>query len=200
MQPYQMTPQDREMRAILAQLQLVSAIPAQNLNSSPSSDDSPLGRRPPGDDGYLLYARWYGHPFFNPTPEFPGCATTDERIACISAARSELQHLRRTTRVEITETPEQTREQLLAETEGWSPQAVSTSHWRISTTVLRRIRVAAGRDAETGRIVVHNEPADGLDLASRARDMKRNGMSQRQIALALGVHKTQVARFLSRVA
>lgn len=194
-----LTPFDREMRALLAQLQLISAIPAQNLNSSPSSDDSPLGRRPPGDDGYLLYARWYGPPFFTPTPEFPGCTTDDERLQCITAARSELQHLRRATHIEITETPEQTREQLLAETEGWSPQAVSQSHWRLSTTVLRRIRIAAGRDAETGRIV---EPdiRDGKDLASRARAMNRNGMSQRQIAFALGVHKTQVARFLKRVA
>lgn len=187
------------MRAILTQLQLVSAIPAQNLNATHGSDEHPGGRKPPGDDGYLLYARWYGPPFFQPTPQHPGCRTIDEQIQCITAARSELQHLRRTTHVEVTETPEQTRAQLLEETEGWSPQAVSQSHWRISTSVLRRIRVAAGRDAETGRIV-ELEQHDGQDLASRARALKDQGMSQRAIAMVLGVSKTQVVLLLRKVA
>lgn len=182
-------------------LELISAIPAKNFDTSHSTDDDPLGRRPPGDYGYRTFAEWYGLPFSEPSGEHPGCVTNAEREDCINAARRELAHLRKASRrdPETLESPEQTRRLMLKETEGWTLQQIATSHWRMSPSIMRRLRVADGRNAETG-LIVTEDPFGGEDLASRARQLKEQGMSRRQIAMALGVHKFQVERFLRRAA
>lgn len=190
---------DHQMRLVLAQLELISTIPASNPNSNvPGSDESPGGRRPPGDYGYRSYAEWYGSPF----AKTPGCRGDQEREQCIKAARAELEHLRHGTRRsdESLEAPKDTRRKLLDETEGWSLQAVATSHWRTSPSMMRKLRVADGRDAETG-YPVELSTDTGLDLASRARELKQSGMSVRQITMALGLkHSNQVQRLLKRAA
>lgn len=185
------------MRRVLIQLSLVSAIPAATYDRTAGSDDDPLGRRPPGDMGYDEYARWYGPPF----ADTPGCRTDREREDCIEAAQDELAHLRRGEQADPDgiETHDQTRIRMLKETEGCSPQEVAQSSWRVSVTILRRARITAGRDPETGKPVQHDTEV-GQDLASRARQLKDQGLSLRQIALVLGVHKFQVQRLLSRAA
>lgn len=181
---------DTAMRRLLAQLELISAIPASSYDSSHGTDDDPGGRRPPGDYGFAVYRDWYLE-----------CTTDPEREDCISAAQRELDHLRKGTQADSTtlETHEQLRARMLEETEGWSLADVSQSQWRMSTTIVRRLRVAAGRSGDTG-LPAQPENNQGLDLASRAREMKTHGMSLRGIALALGVDKQQVQRFLRKVA
>jgi hypothetical protein len=182
---------------------MISAIPAVNHNAVGSSEDDPLGRRPPGDMGYTTYARRYGPPFHecDPSCEHRESAITNaEREDVITAARAELKHLRKTTHVapESLETPEQTRAKLLDQTEGWSLQCVAQSHWRVSPSMMRKLRIADGRDAESG-LPAFDEPEGGEDLASRARRMKDLGMSLRAIGMALGgLHKTQVVRLLAK--
>jgi len=195
--PRQLNPLDSRMRRVLIQLSLISAIPAATYDRTAGSDDDPLGRRPPGDYGYDEYARWYGPPF----ADSPGCATDREREDCIQAAEKELAHLRRhePADLERVETHDQTRERMLRETEGWSLQDVAQSSWRVSVTIMRRARIAAGRDPETG-LTVHHDDTPGIDLASRAQQLKQQGMSLRQIALVLSVHKFQVQRLLNRAA
>lgn len=192
---------DTQMRRILAQLELISAIPAVNYNATHGTDEHPGGRKPPGDIGYREFAAWYGPPFHERTPEHPGCVTDEQREDCITVAKETLEHLRKTTSIDAStlETHDQLRERMLVETEGWSPQSVSQSAWRMSVTIVRRLRVAAGRDAETGFVVVEQE-TPGLDLVSRAREMKGRGMSIRGIAMALGCQPTQVVRYLKKVA
>jgi hypothetical protein len=190
---------DNQMRALLAQLELISAIPAANYDTGHGTDDDPLGRRPPGDYGYRTFAEMYGPPFAEPSN---GCAVTNaEREDVIEHARRELAHLRKTAQrdPDTFETPDQTRKSLLAETAGWSLQDIATSHWKLSTTIVRRMRIADGRDAESGLYVELTD--EGLDLASRAREMKGAGMSVRAIGMALGgIHSYQVQRLLKRVA
>jgi len=189
------------MRAVLAQLELVSAVPAANPNpSTPGTDESKGGRRPPGDLGYTVYARWYGPPFHERTGQHPGCTTDQQRDECIAAARRELAHLRKAQPVDRSkiETVEQAQKRMLKETEGCTLQQVAESHWRMPPSVVRRLRVADGRDAETGLPVV--EAGEPQDLASRARAMKHRGMSIRQIAMALGTHNFQVQRMLRKAA
>lgn len=193
---------DSSMRAILAQLELVSAIPAVNYDASHGTDDDPGGRKPPGDLGYAVYAAWYGLPFSAPTPQHPGCVTDRDREDCIGAARRELNHLRKGQHVLVDEVAalEDQRRRVLTETEGWSLQDVACSHWRMNMTLLRRLRVADGRDSESGRPVT-SDPSTGEDLASRAKVMKQAGMSLRAIGMALGgLDQKQVQRFLKRVA
>ena len=52
---------------------------------------------------------------------------------------------------------------MLEETEGWSLQAVAQSHWRMSVTIVRRLRVADGRNADTG--LPEGVPVEGYDGA-----------------------------------
>lgn len=193
---------DTEMRRLLAQLELISAIPACNYNATHGSDEHPGGKKPPGDSGYRTYAAWYGPPFHDVTHAHPGCRTDSEREDCIEAARRELEHLRHGTKAdpETIETHEAMRARMLEETEGWSLQDVAQSHWRMSVSMVRRFRIADGRNAETGK---HHTPRPdlGQDLGSRAREMKENGMSLRGIAMALGLNdKQQVQRLLRKAA
>jgi hypothetical protein len=193
---------DTHMRRLLAQLELISAIPAANYDASHGSEEALGGSRPPGDYGYRTYAAWYGPPFHEKTPDNPGCLTDSEREECITAAQAELDHLRKGAPVDPSsmETHEAMRARMLVETEGWSLQAVVQSHWRMSTTMIRRARITAGRDAETGLPERHTEEP-GEDLASRAKAMKKAGMSLRGIGMALGgLDQKQVQRFLKKVA
>jgi hypothetical protein len=185
------------MRWVLAQLETISTIPSVNYNATHSTDEHPGGRKPPGDYGYRTYAEWYGPPFHEQTPA--SCRSDRDRETCVAAAEKELKHLRKGESVETEpEPPEETRLRLLEETEGWSLQDVARSHWRVNATVLRRLRVADGRDSEYGRPV---ELSNGLDLASRAREMRDNGMTLRAITMALGLRdKVQVQRLLKKVA
>lgn len=198
-----LTAQDREMRAILAQLELVSAIPAKNPNPGTAGTDEPKGgRRPPGDYGYSEYAAWYGAPLYEPTAQHPGCQNDHQRDECIAAAKRELKHLRKTQPGDKgkIESPEQTRRRMLKETEGWTLENVAQSHWRMSTTIMRRLRLADGRNADDGLPFSDEPEGERHDLASRARAMKGRGMSLRQIGTVLGVDKQQVQRYLKRVA
>lgn len=184
------------MRRILAQLELISAVPATNLEATHGSDEDPLGTKPPGDYGYLVYARWYGPPFHEPTTEYPGCRTNTERTACLEAAESELEHLRKTTRPVVMEAPDKAVADMLAETEGWSLEDVARSHWRTSPTMMRRLRVADGRDAETGRFVT----LSGENAVERAIELRQRGLSLRQIGMVLHVDEKQVRRYLRKAA
>lgn len=188
---------DRQMRCVLAQLELVSAIPAVNYDASHGSEESMGGGRPPGDYGYRQFSDWYGPPF---APDTPGsCKNDQDREQCVKAAQAELEHLRKGQTIQLEpEHPDHVRERLLRETEGWSLKNVATSHWRIAPGMMRRYRVAAGLDAETGRIPELIE--NGLDLASRARVLNRQGMSQRQIAMILRVSQPTVHRLIRKAA
>lgn len=193
---------DTQMRRLLAQLELISAIPAVNYGASHGTDEHPGGKKPPGDSGYRVFAAWYGPPFHEPNTVHPGCATDQEREECIEAAQRELDHLRHGAKADpdSMETHEAMRARMLEETEGWSLQDVSSSHWRMSVTMVRRFRVADGRNAETG-LPATPKTETGLDLGSRAREMKENGMSLRGIAMALGLNdKVQVQRLLRKAA
>lgn len=193
---------DTQMRRLLAQLELISAIPAATYDASHGSEEALGGGRPPGDYGYRVYAQWYGPPFAEATAEHPGCRNDQDREDCIQAATDELDHLRHGAKAdpEQIETHEAMRARMLKETEGWSLQAVTQSHWRLSASMIRRYRTTAGRDAETGLPTRHDTEV-GEDLASRAKAMKKAGMSLRGIGMALGgLDQKQVQRFLKKVA
>jgi DNA invertase Pin-like site-specific DNA recombinase len=63
-------------------------------------------------------------------------------------------------------------------------------------TRVRRLRLADGRDVERGRRSAPAAPV--ADAAGQALRMKANGMSERQIALVLGQHRTTVTRWLKK--
>lgn len=84
------------------------------------------------------------------------------------------------------------------EGEGFTLDEVAL-RFRCTPTRVRRARIAEGRDVVFGRRP-DSAAAAIEDPAGEARRMKANGMSERQIAFALGQHRTTVSRWLKKAA
>ena len=95
----------------------------------------------------------------------------------------------------VGETREDQDARILQSGEDFSPEEVAR-RFDCTPTRVRRLRLADGRDVERGRR--HAPGAPGEDGATEAQRMKANGMSERQIALALGRHRTTVTRWLKK--
>jgi hypothetical protein len=83
---------------------------------------------------------------------------------------------------------------ILQSGEGFDADEVAR-RFACTPTRVRRLRLTDGRDAERGH---HAAEHAGDDDAQRARSMRARGMSERQIALALGRHRTTVTRWLKK--
>lgn len=199
---------DAEMREILAQLSTCSHVPAsgyQPTGRSRSSDEKIGGSRPPGDLGEAKYARKYGRPFNEPTPDHPGADTDERRRKVIDEAATELSRIRGrgVERPDPTalETEDQLVIRMLTETEGWTPEEVEASSFRMPARLVRRFRTRHTLNPETGKPpteVTGHEAADAEQRVARARELDDQGFSVRQIALMLRTSVTTVKRDLGR--
>jgi hypothetical protein len=192
---------DAEMRAVLAQLETCSHVPAAGwgpTGRSRSSDEHPGGGRPPGDIGHTYFARWYGPPFHLRTPKHPGCVTDDQRRNVLKAAKDELGHIRggRVARPLVPgERREDWEKRMVKEGAGFTAKEVSI-RFRCGIRDVWKVRERHDREREYGRV-----PEPDLDTQARrarVRELDGKGHTIAQIARLVGVHRSTVERDLGR--
>jgi hypothetical protein len=114
----------------------------------------------------------------------PRCRTLDEIIELLSLAQHELNSWRvRPEPPPEGETFDELAERIISY-EGWEPKDVSLA-CRCTPTLVRRVRVDAERNPETGR-------EEGS--LQHARDLLASGMSLRQVAVLTGISKSTLHR------
>jgi DNA-binding NarL/FixJ family response regulator len=86
---------------------------------------------------------------------------------------------------------------MLDETRGMTPEAVSTTSFRMSATIVRRHRRAAGLDPETGK-AFEEEQLDAEKRRRRVQELAAQGYSDTYIARKVGVHRSTVERDLGK--
>lgn len=193
---------DRQMREALRELELMSHVPAsgyQPTGRSPSSDEHPGGRRPPGDYGHTHYAQDYGPPFHPRTTTHPGCIRDDQRERVLRRAQAEVDHMKgRTERpAPIEETPAERAARIVAEGEGFELTEVAV-RFRCGEREIRKAREAAGREIMYGRVLVEQGGLTTEERRRRARELRDppNNLPQNSIARMLGVDKATISRDL----
>lgn len=182
--------QDQEIATILLRLELVSH--AATLNYNPSGGQG----GEPDDRMVALVLRNDEPPHLTFRRRYRGCVTDKDRAAVITAAQAELDVWTKPRDWQaLKDAPSITEDQvILADGQGWSPEDLAQAH-RTTPSRVRKLRKAAGLDTETGKERV----ADALDRDEKivkARELRDNGHSNKQIALILGTSPQTVARFL----
>lgn len=189
-----MSDQDQRMRAVLARLELVSHGTCQAWNPSGGHSGEPddkivtLILRGEGDTPHERYLELYRAAW---GPE--------AREKVIRAAEAEWaqwtgrdEERRKEKRLAGSVSLE---DQIIEKGEGWDPRTVG-QRFNVDQAFVRRLRAKRGRGLEDGRDVQVTPEAS----AERALELRLRGQSTRQIALTLGVHQTQVMRWIRRAA
>lgn len=188
------------MREVLADLELVSHVPASNYEPkgrSRGGGPEMGGNRPPGDKGATYFARAYGLPFSEPTPKYPGCIHDSQREHVIDNARRELAHLRgHTPRPNPREeTAAELDARIVEEGEGFDAEEVAV-RFRTGVLRVRKARERAGREPKTGLAV----RVERMDTQRRRKETRRlrteENLPITSIARILGVDKATVSRDL----
>jgi hypothetical protein len=208
---------DRQMRAVLAQLETcshVSAAPWGPTGRSPSSDEPQGGGRPPGDIGHTYYAREYGPPFHAASTRHPGAPDDAQRARIIDRARGELEHLRGQAELDRPEPEslEQLRARIVKQGEGWTVEKVALA-MRCGERLVLEARKAAGREPDYGRVLEPAEKsrrrvetgrfqADASAVERRRRQLSdlidRRGYTLANAARVLGISRSTAERDLGR--
>jgi hypothetical protein len=161
---------EQRMRQVLVELALASVVPARALASvvtgSAPESRAPRGEHSPAD-------RWRER--FNAAHEH-------ERAGVLHDAERELSHLRRRRfAVGTAHDGDELRERILRDGTGMVPRDVAFA-LRCTPTLVRRTRLAGGRDPEHGR-PVELERFDAAALLAA-------GLSFRAVELVLGVSRS----------
>lgn len=173
------------MKAILLRLELVSHGATQAWNPSGGHSGEPDDRtvslvlqheNPPHVRWRIIYDRQY---------------TDAGREAVIKDAGRELESWTRRTAPQIDS--KSLVDLILEDGEGWEPKVVA-QRYGVDVAFVRRKRMHAGRGTEDGKkLLPDTEPED---RQGKARELRRNGLSTRQIALILGVSQSAVMKWI----
>jgi hypothetical protein len=180
---------EREFRQVLAELEILSHGSTQSWSPTRGGSDEGYGR-PPGDlHPPHVHWRW----------EWEHAKDDKRRKEVLERAREELvSHRRRDMKIAApVDLSEDLEVRVIREGEGWTVQETAL-HCRCTPTFVRRARLKAGVNAQTGA-----KPKDAPDLETseeRCRRLDGEGMSERQIALATRLPKSTVRRLLGRAA
>jgi hypothetical protein len=167
------------MRQTLAQLELTSTTAAHALVSTIAHQ--PPGSRAPSGEHSSPAERWCA--------AFNAARDDAQRRDVLRAARSDLAHLqRRRFAVGAISDGDDLRARIVGEAEGATVAVVALA-LRCTPTLVRRTRLAAGRDAEHGRTLI---------LEPTPRALRDAGLSLRAIALATGVARSTLHDQLSQ--
>lgn len=190
---------DAQMRTVLARLELVSHGTTAAISPTTGSQSATVRPGQGHPEGRPAGCAGAEHVYWR--ARYQEQATDDGRRNTIRGAERELELLtgRYQRQRGAGETPDETIARMLRETQGWTPEDVEHSTWRMSARLVRKHRLVAGHDAETGQPTTLTM-ADDAEPAQRAREMRDRGMSIRQIAFALRQHKTQVERWVRKAA
>jgi hypothetical protein len=174
----------REARQILGEMELLMHGKTASLNSSGRGGERnpvPQGEASPPVDYWLGRFR---------------TAALEEVAGLVQAARHELERIKRrdTTVVVQEETREEWEARLLRDGEGFEARDVAVK-FNCAVQDVTRLRRRAGLDPNLGEAF---RPVDAPleEKKERVLEMRRAGVSTRQIAQAVGVHQTQVVRWV----
>jgi hypothetical protein len=186
---------DRAMRAVLAELEICSHVPAAGWGPkgrSRSSDEHPGGGRPPGDTGHTPFAEQYGPPFSQVTATCPGCFTDGQRERVLRRAQDELRSLRYGNRLSVVgETASQRQGRIVKDAEGWSLRDAAV-HFRTSEREISKARRAAKREPEFGR------PVESPDRDRIVGLYEQGGRTIASLAIQFGVSRSTVERYVGK--
>lgn len=216
---------DRGLRVVLAHLELVSSAPSQRLDTSCGSGGEPDAATvwvPHERVRWRLAGVEVGHRRRLDAAEATGdfdqrraeeLAADSWRLVAregiLRDARDELAALTGSNgespvahRAELDE-PGALQQLIVEEGEGWPPEDVGR-RFRLAPAFVRRLRVRAERDPDTGRPIDEGAATEAQkDMAARderCRQLASEGKTQRQIAMLLRLHRTQVRRALGKAA
>lgn len=174
---------DREMRSLLAQLELLSHGKCQSFNASARGevdDPRPFGEQHPPHEEFR--ARWLNAP-------------AGKRPDVLREARTVLEAWQGRNRSQGAQEWDEER-WIIEDGEGFEAVEVAR-RFNTSAERVRKLRLRAGRCGEFGKPYV--EPAE-IDRSSRVLFLLGKQMSVRAVAQQLGLHSTQVQRIKQRAA
>lgn len=182
---------ERQIRQVLAELELISHGSTQSWNASGGHTGEP-------DDQVAMLA---GHPDTPPHLYWRhrfAASTASQHAELLEHARAELDAYKRSNRIDPAYTDRELLEQrILNEGAGWTPDEVARV-MRCPASHVRKVRVRDGRNADDGkRIALSDVPADQRD---QARDLLTNGMTERQVQLITGLSKSTIRRINGKAA
>ena len=199
----------REIRTVLARLELCSSAKTQTFNpgGGRSTDEHPGGKRPPGaaftaDEWfrYRLYDLDHGRPRRVPRKPGDNIKTRDTLELLLRDARAELAALTGRTekqprkRAALLDNDKGVEQAVLEDAPNKPAEQIAT-RLGVSVFLVRRIYITAGLDPHDGT------PRDGVtdsEKQAKAREMADKGYTQRGIALVLEVNQATVSRWLGR--
>jgi hypothetical protein len=177
---------DREIRQVLAELELISH--GATVRFDPSTSHGHAGSRIPTGElspPHLLFRA-----------RFDGCRTDQDREKALEAAQVELRSLKcRTMPVVGVDGAELLRRQILEDFVGVQATDVAIALY-CTTSKVRNIRTGEGFHPDTGLVLVDFSEND----AERARRYAAEGMTERQIVRLVGVPRSSLRRMLDRAA
>jgi hypothetical protein len=170
------------LRALILRLMLVSHAPVSRMDAMPRTRGTPDHRRPSGE-GAPAWERF--------AREFERCETPADLIALGNRVTEELvSSTRRRLAPSTIESAEDLAERIVRDGAGWEVGDVVQA-MRCTATMVRRARLAAGRDPETGYT-----PPDA-DPMSVALELRAGGRSLRTIAALTGIPRETLRRRFS---
>lgn len=176
-----------EARQLAAELELLSH--GSTTSWSPSGRSVPDSRIPSGEP-------WPPHLMF--LDEYRNAPGPTSRQQAIRRWRKVLDAHRghgTLTAPAPGETPEQEEQRMVVVGEGWSVTDVALT-FRCTPTRVRRVRLAAGVNVDTGRRPDGQPVSEGVRRAEEAVALTAGGLTQQQVAERMGVSQPTVHRLL----
>jgi hypothetical protein len=172
-----------EFRQVLAEMTLLSYGRTQSFDSSGGKSENPDPR--PHGESKPFHEYWAHRWTLEPV---------SGRSALLADAREALRCWKvRTAPVEDDGSNED--DWIIRDGEGFSADQVARK-FNVTTTRVRRVRVRNDRDAEYGKEVQALVPSASKD--ERVVLLTERGLSSREVAAQVDLHKTQVLRILAR--
>lgn len=187
---------ERQFRKVLIGLELVShgATASVGYSTGGKSDEIVLPEGCAGAEH--LHWRW----------AWNAAKTDDGRQAVLRAAKGELERLtghsaevKSKQRQSTGETHGELCDRIVKEGEGYTTNEAAV-HFRCLERTVRQARKNGERDPDRGYETATSRSRVDEKASARARDLRSQGISERNIAMITGLHKTQVRRALGKAA
>ena len=171
-----------DFRQVLLSMQMLQYGKVQSFDSSGGKSENPDPR--PSGESKPMHDYWAERWLLEPV---------SGRGALLSDAREALRSWK--VRVAPADTDGSTEDDWILEKEGHSAEQVAL-FFKTTVSRVRKVRLDDDRDAEFGQKVQALVPSASKE--ERVVLLTERGLSSREVALQVGLHKTQVLRILAR--